>query len=348
MRVLVTGHLGYIGTVLTPMLLSRGHQVTGFDSDLYEQCLFGPRESIAVIPEIRKDIRDATVADVSGFDAVLHLAGLSNDPLGDLNPDLTYEINYQASVRLAELCRDAGVNRFLFSSSCSNYGASGDALLDESAGFRPVTPYAKSKVMAEQEIFDLAGNNFSPTILRNATAYGYSPQMRFDLVVNNLTAWAYTTGKIHLKSDGTAWRPLVHVQDIARAFVAILEAPRETVHNQAFNVCATRENYQVRNVAMLVGEVVPDSEIEFGEGAGTDTRNYRVNGDRFASTFPRFRPQWTVRQGIEELYEKYREIGVALDEFEGPRYKRVAFIRQQLTNGVLEADLRRCVSATVG
>ncbi len=350
MRVLVTGHLGYIGTVLTPMLLERGHHVTGLDSDLYHPCTFGREEIIAPVPLIRKDIRDVSRDDVEGFDAVLHLAGLSNDPLGDLNPELTFEINHLASVRLAKLCKEANVSRFVFSSSCSNYGAAGEALLDETADFHPVTPYAQSKLFTERDLSQLADEQWSPTFLRNATAYGFSPRIRFDLVVNNLTAWAFTTGKVHLKSDGTAWRPLVHVRDIARAFLAVVEARREAVHNQAFNICESRENYRIRDVATLVGEVVPGSEIEFGEGAGTDTRNYRVSGDRFAAAFPEFRPQMTVPQGIEELYQKYQEIGVLLDEFEGPRYKRVAFIQQQQAAGQLGSDLRRClpVSLTQG
>ena len=341
MRVLVTGHLGYIGTVLTPMLLERGHQVTGFDSDLYQPCTFGPDDAIEPVPSIHKDVRDVSREDVEGFDAVLHLAGLSNDPLGDLNPELTFDINHLASVRLARLCKEANVSRFVFSSSCSNYGAAGETLLDETAGFHPVTPYAQSKLFTERDLSQLADDQWSPTFLRNATAYGFSPRIRFDLVVNNLTAWAFTTGKVFLKSDGTAWRPLVHVRDIARAFIAVIEAPREAVHNQAFNVCDRQENYRIRDVATLVGEAVTGSKIEFGEGAGADTRNYRVSGDRFAAAFPEFRPQMTVPQGIEELHQKYREIGVLLEEFEGPRYKRVAFIQQQQAAGQLGTDLRQ-------
>jgi nucleoside-diphosphate-sugar epimerase len=339
-RTLVTGHLGYIGTVLVPMLLRRGHEVVGLDSDLYRTCTFGPADGITTVETILKDIRDIEIADVRGFDAVLHLAGLSNDPLGDLDPDLTYEINHQASVRLAELAKRAGVGRFVFSSSCSNYGAAGDDLLGEEAAFHPVTPYGQSKVLVEQDVARLADDSFSPVFLRNATAYGYSPRLRFDLVVNNLTAWAHTTGKIHLKSDGSAWRPLVHVEDISRAFIAAAEAPREKVHNEAFNVCATDENYLVRDVATIVGKVVPDSEVEFASGASADARNYRVNGDKFAAAFKSFRPQWTVRKGVEELYAKYKEIGVTLDEFEGSRYKRVAHIQSLMSRGEIDVRLR--------
>lgn len=339
-RILLTGHLGYIGTVLAPMLLQRGHEVVGLDSDLYGTCTFGPDDEIAPVDTLRKDIRDVELDDVRGFDSVLHLAGLSNDPLGDLNPDLTFEINHKASVRLAELAKQAGVGRFIFSSSCSNYGAAGDEFLDESAAFNPVTPYGQSKVRVERDVAKLADDAFSPVFLRNATAYGYSPRLRFDLVVNNLTAWAHTTGKIHLKSDGSAWRPLIHVEDISRAFVAVAEAPREDVHNEAFNVCATAENYPVRDVATIVGEVVAGSEVEFAAGAGADERNYRVNGDKFAAAFEPFRPQWTVRKGAEELYTKYKEIGVTLDEFEGSRYKRVAHVRNLLSSGRIDSSLR--------
>ncbi|MBC7172328.1 MAG: SDR family oxidoreductase, partial [Polyangiaceae bacterium] len=223
MRVLLTGHKGYIGTVLAPMLEAAGHEVHGLDSDIFERCTFGapPRE----IPWTRKDIRDVELRDVEGFDAVIHLAGLSNDPLGDLDPALTYEINHHATVRLAELARRAGVHRFLFSSSCSNYGASdGESILDEESELRPVTPYGKAKALAEQDLAALADSRFCPVYLRNATAYGVSPRLRFDLVLNNLVAWAHTTGAVHLKSDGSAWRPLVHIEDISRAFLALLTA----------------------------------------------------------------------------------------------------------------------------
>jgi nucleoside-diphosphate-sugar epimerase len=339
-RVLVTGHLGYIGTLLTPMLLERGHEVVGLDSDLYGRCTFGTRP-LANVPNNKKDIRDAEPLDVVGFDAIIHLAGLSNDPLGDLNPDLTYEINHRASVRLAELARRAGVERFIFSSSCSNYGASGDAMLDESGAFNPVTPYGKSKVMVEQDVAKLADSCFSPVFLRNATAYGVSPRLRFDLVLNNLVAWACTTGKVMIKSDGTPWRPVVHIEDISRAFIAALEAPRVLVHNKAFNVCSTAENYRVRQLAEIVGRTVPGSTVTFADGASPDARNYRVSGDLFARTFPRSAPRWTAEGGAQELHRAIRNAGLTLEDFEGPRFKRVTHIKELIAEGVLGSDLRR-------
>lgn len=340
MRVLVTGHLGYIGTILTPMLLARGHEVVGMDSDLYERCTFGDGGAITDVPNIRKDIRDATIDDVRGFDAVLHLAGLSNDPLGDFNPELTYDINHRASVRLAEMAKEAGVPRFVFSSSCSNYGAGGDGMLDEGAAFNPVTPYGESKVMVERDVGQMATDRFTPVFLRNATAYGVSPRLRFDLVLNNLTAWAYTTGKVMIKSDGSPWRPIVHIEDISRAFIAVMEAPAEKVHNQAFNVGATTENYRVRDIANIVGETVPGSTITFADGASPDKRNYRVRCDKYCSAFPDFTPRWTARRGAAELHDAFKRVGVTLEEFEGPRFKRIAHIKQLLEQGLLGDDFR--------
>ncbi len=338
MRVLVTGHMGYIGTVLVPMLLREGHEVVGLDSDLYRRCTFG--DGIVEIPEVRKDIRDVGVSDLDGFDAILHLAGLSNDPLGDLNPRLTFDINYQASVRLAELAKQASVERFIFSSSCSNYGASGDNWLNEESPFNPVTPYGESKVRVEQDVAKLADDSFSPTFLRNATAFGVSPRLRFDLVLNNLVAWAFTSGKVYIKSDGTPWRPIIHIEDISRAFVAALGAPAELVHNQAFNVCRTGDNYQVRELAEIVQDVVPNCTVQFAADAAPDKRNYRVDGSKIQRMLPGFKPQWNARKGAEELYDTYKRIGLTVEEFEGPRYKRIAHIKYLLGNGLLDGSLR--------
>lgn len=338
MRVLVTGHKGYIGTILMPMLVERGHEVAGLDSDLYERSTFG--DAPLAVPETRKDVRDAEPADVEGFDAVIHLAALSNDPLGDLNPALTYEINHRATVRLAELAKEAGVQRFLFSSSCSTYGAAGDGFVTEEAAFNPVTPYGESKVLAERDLAKLADAAFSPTYLRNATAYGVSPRLRFDLVLNNLAAWAYATGLVYLKSDGTPWRPIVHIEDISRAFIAILEAPRERVHNEAFNVGRTEENYQIRELAQIVAETVPGGRVEFAEDAGPDKRTYRVDCGYIARKLPEFKPQWNARRGARELYETYKRTDLTVDDFEGPRYKRVHHIKELLSAGRLDAALR--------
>lgn len=338
MRVLVTGNLGYIGTVLTPMLLDEGFEVAGLDSDLYRRCTFG--SEMPKVATMVKDIRDVEPEDVKGFDAVCHLAALSNDPLGDLNPELTYEINYKASVRLAELAKAAKVRRFVFSSSCSCYGAAGDDMLTEEAPFNPVTPYGRSKVWTERDISALADNDFSPVFLRNATAYGVSARLRFDLVLNNLTAWAFTTGKIMMKSDGSPWRPIVHIRDIALAFIAVLKAPKQIIHNAAFNVGVTEDNLQIRDIAKIVGQTVPNCKVAFADGASPDTRNYRVDCSKITRELAGFKPRWNTRRGAVELYNAYKEHGVTLEEFEGPRYQRIGHIRKLLADGILDGTLR--------
>ncbi len=338
MKVLVTGHKGYIGTAMVPLLQKAGHTVVGLDSDLYRNSTYGPAP--APVPEIIKDVRDVEEADIQGVDAIIHLAGLSNDMLGDLDPTLTYEINHAASVRLACLAKKLGINRFVFASSCSNYGAAGDGLQDESASLNPVTAYAKSKVMVERDVSQLADDKFSPVFMRNATAYGVSPRIRFDIVLNNLTAWAYTTGQILLKSDGTPWRPMVHIGDISHAAIGMLEAPREVIHNQAFNIGMNSENYQVRDLANIVGETVPNCAVAFADGAEPDKRNYRVDFGKYTAAFPNHKLHWNARLGAKEIYDSYRTVGLNRDEYEGPRYKRIAQIKQLLASGELDNSLR--------
>lgn len=324
---------------MTPLLLSAGHEVVGLDSDLYRDSTFSSGK-IWSIPGVRKDIRDIQLSDLEGIDAVLHLAGLSNDPLGNLDPELTLEINHKASVRLAKLAKQAGVSRFIFSSSCSNYGAGGQDWLTEESPFNPVTPYGVSKVKTEQDVSQLADDEFSPTFLRNATAYGVSPRLRFDLVLNNLVAWAFTTGRVYIKSDGTPWRPIVHIEDIARAFLAVLEAPRERIHNQAFNVGRNEDNYRVRELAEIVQATVPNCKIEYADDAGPDKRCYRVNCSKIAEVLPSFQPQWDARKGAVELCQAYAAVGLELQEFEGPRYQRIAHIQRLLSRGDLDSNLR--------
>ena len=337
MKTLVTGHNGYIGQVMVPFLQQAGHSVVGLDTYFFEDCQFDPEPTVE---SLRKDIRDLEPSDLEGFDAVVFLAALSNDALGDLDPELTYAINRDATVGCARAAKEAGVGRFVFSSSCSLYGASGDDVLTETAGMNPVTAYGRAKIEVEEALRELASDSFSPTYMRNATAYGLSPSIRIDLVVNNLTGFAYTTGEVLMKSDGSPWRPLVHIEDISRAFLAVLEADRDVVHDEAFNVGRSEENYRIREVAEIVGEVVPDCVLGFADGASPDLRNYRVNFDKLANALPSYQPQWTVRKGVEELLDAYRRHGLTKDEFLSSKYLRIKTILEHRDGGRLDDRLR--------
>jgi nucleoside-diphosphate-sugar epimerase len=344
MRVLVTGHKGYIGCIMVQMLQAKNYDVIGLDNDLFDGCVFGDKSICGTIPDIpyiRKDIRDIELSNLKGIDLVVHLCALSNDPLGNFNPDITYEINYQGSVKLAKLAKQAGVQRFVFSSSCSVYGASENGVVNENSELNPVTPYGISKVRAEKDISALADSNFSPVFMRSATAYGVSPKLRFDLVLNNLVAWAYTNKIVLLKSAGTSWRPIVHIEDISRAFIAALNAPRDVVHNQVFNVGRTTENYIVREIAEIAKETVPGSRIEYAKDAEPDKRSYRVDFEKIASALPEFKPQWTARFGAKQLYNAYVKAGIILEDFEGPRYRRITHLETSVSKGYLDKTLRR-------
>jgi nucleoside-diphosphate-sugar epimerase len=324
---------------MVPALRAAGHEVVGLDTGYFDECDFGgPPDDV---PSLAIDLRDVTPASCKGFGAVVHLAALSNDPLGNVNPAITYDINHLASTRLARCAKDAGVRRFLFSSSCSLYGAGGDGLLDEAAAFNPVTPYGESKVLVERDLHGLADGSFSPAYFRNATAYGVSRRLRTDIVVNDLVGLAHTTGKVMMKSDGSPWRPLVHIEDIIQAFIAALHAPVETIHDQAFNVGASGENYRVRQIAELVAEVVPGSVVSFAAGASPDTRNYRVDFSKIEAHLPGYEPRWRLRQGIEQIYQAYCRVGLTSEEFAGPRYKRLPTVRGLQERGVLDQDLRK-------
>ena len=326
---------------MTPMLIAAGHDVVGLDSFLFEGCTFDTAEGETAITSLRKDLREITASDLDGFDAVIHLAAISNDPVGNLNPKSTYEINHEASVLLARAAKEAGVSRYIYSSSCSVYGAaSEDDVLDEQASFNPVTPYGESKVMVERDVSKLADSSFCPTYMRNATAHGVSPRLRGDLVVNQLTGFAYTTGEVLLKSDGTPWRPLVHIEDISRAFIAVLEAPVDKVHNEALNIGSTEENYRMRQVAEIVAEVVPNSQIVIEEGAGPDSRCYRVDFAKFAKLFPDAVPQWNVRRAVEHLYQAYKANDITLDQLLSSRYLRIKHIAELQEANRLDEDLR--------
>ena len=338
MRVLVTGHHGYIGSVLAPYLAGAGHDVTGLDTQFYRGCDFGA-EAEPVSGRIA-DIRDVTPADLAGFDAIVHLAALSNDPLGDLDPSLTEHINGDATLRLARAARDAGVRRFVFASSCSMYGASGtDEALDELAPLRPLTPYAESKVRAEEGLFALAGPDFAPVSMRNGTAFGASPRLRLDIVLNNLAGWAHTTGRIRLLSDGMAWRPLVHIRDIAKAALTLLDAPEEQIRGEAFNIGTDAQNYLIRELAEILAAVT-GCAVEIAEGSSADQRSYRVDFSKLARTFPGLELEWDAERGARELVEAYRQVGLTQEEFDGNRYVRLRRLMSLLDEGNLDADLR--------
>ena len=338
MKVLVTGHHGYIGSVLAPLLAAAGHDVEGLDTNFYRGCDFGSDEGL--LPERAADIREVEPTELEGFDAVVHLAALSNDPLGDLDPSLTDDINREGTLRLARAAREAGVRRFVFASSCSMYGVAGtDDGLDENAPLRPMTAYAESKVRAEEGLFELGGADFAPVSMRNGTAYGASPRLRLDIVLNNLAAWAHTTGRIRLLSDGTAWRPLVHIRDIAKAALALLAAPERTIRGEAFNIGSDDQNYRIRELAEVLAEV-SGCDIEVAAGSAVDQRSYRVDFSKLARMFPDLALDWNAERGARELIDGYRRVNLTWEDFEGGRYTRLRRLSTLLGENELDAELR--------
>jgi len=339
MKILLTGHHGYIGSVCGPLLAEAGHEVVGLDTGLYRGCDLASAPMPSTV-SLLLDVRDVRPEQLDGFDAIVHLAALSNDPIGDFSPELTREINFESTVSLARAACDAGVRRFVFSSSCSMYGASSDEAVDESAPLKPLTAYAESKVLAEEALAALAGPDFAPISMRNATAYGVSPRLRVDLVLNNLVGWAHTTGKVKIMSDGTPWRPLIHVEDIARASLAAVEAPEDVIRGEAFNVGRNDENYQVRQLGDIVQDVVPGSEVEYAGSGDPDPRSYRVDFGKLVRAFPELELTWTARAGAEELASAYQAVGLTLDQFESDRFTRLKRLRALLEGGELDPTLR--------
>jgi len=339
MRILVTGNLGYVGTVMTPLLEAEGHEVWGLDTGYYADCVMGEAAPAGLRRQITKDIREIEAVDLAGVHGIAHLAALSNDPTGELNPELTADINFHGTVRLAEAARAAGVERFVFASSCSIYGQSGGEALTEAAAFQPLTAYARSKVDAEAALARLATPRFSPVFLRNATAYGFSPRLRFDIVVNNLTGWAMTTGHVKLLSDGRAWRPLVHVEDMCRAFAAAFAAPRERIHGEAFNVGREEDNFQIRALAEAVAAVVPGCDVTYAEGASADNRNYNVSFAKLRDRLGEFSPRWTVDGGIRQLHGAFSRLGLTHAGFESRQFTRLKQLRHLLESGQVDDRL---------
>jgi len=338
-KVLITGHQGYIGSVMAPIIKSAGYEVFGLDTNYYDDdCLFVP--NTGGIPNINKDIRDITEKDLEGFDTIIHLAALSNDPLSNLRPELTYDINHKASVSLATLGKSAGVKRFIFSSSCSMHGSVDAGKVYETTPVKPLTPYGESKIMAETDISALADGNFSPTFLRNGTVYGVSPKLRIDIVLNNLVGWAVTTGKVVLYTDGSPWRPLIHVEDVCNAFLLVLQAPIETIHNQVFHVGFDDENYQIRELAEIVQSVVPNCELEFSSDHDGDQRTYIADFGKIHQTFPEFRPKWNARLGAEQLYQAYQRSEMSFSNFMGNKFMRLKQIDQLIQNNRVDDTLR--------